>query len=77
MNYYQQLYSNKNVPAIEINSYFESLDSVNINNFESNSCEGDITAIECDKILSELKNKINHQAPMACLSNFINNFGIC
>ena len=48
-NYYQKLYSSKNVPAEEINTYFESLDSVNIrklNNFESNSCEGDIIGYE-------------------------------
>ena len=57
-NYYQKLYSSKNVPAEEINTYFDSLDSVNIqklNNFESNSCEGDITAIECDRVLSKFK----------------------
>ena len=58
MNYYQQLYSSKNVPTVEINSYFESLDSVNIRklkNFESNSCEGGITANECDRVLSKFK----------------------
>ena len=58
VNYYQQLYSSKNVPTVEINSYFESLDSVNIrklNNFESNSCEGGITANECDRVLSKFK----------------------
>ena len=46
------------MPAEEINTYFESLDSINIrklNNFESNLCEGDITAIECDKVLSKFK----------------------
>ena len=50
-NYYQKLYSIKTVPAEEINTYFESLELVNIrklNSFESNSCEEDITAIECD-----------------------------
>ena len=58
VSYYQQLYSSKNVPTVEINSYFESLDSVNIrklNNFESNSCEGGITANECDRVLSKFK----------------------
>ena len=58
VNYYQQLYSSKNVPTVVINSYFESLDSVNIrklNNFESNSCEGGITANECDRVLSKFK----------------------
>ena len=46
------------MPTVEINSYFESLDSVNIrklNNFESNSCEGGITANECDRVLSKFK----------------------
>ena len=57
-NYYQKLYGSKNVPAEEMNTYFESLDSVNIrklNNFESNSCEGNITAIECNRVLSKFK----------------------
>ena len=60
MNYYQQLYSSKNVHAEEMKTYFKSLDSVNIqklNNFESNSCEGDITAIECDRVLTKFKKK--------------------
>ena len=58
MSYYQQLYSSENVPADNIKTYFERLNSVNIrklNNFESNSCEGDITAIECDRVLSKFK----------------------
>ena len=46
------------MPADDIKTYFESLNSVNIrklNNFESNSCEGDITAIERDGVLSKFK----------------------